>query len=392
MIISSILNPITFKDLSDGEQDPRNDNTLHNDSRVGGFMVQSYYQPFKKDETVPLIFSSDVDTDLTLKAYNPILISTTVKSFATSYAGDYPRYYFYFPVTLGADYYDKQAYFTIEQGSDLWTSEPICVKDYTDEIARRELLRIKYTNLDKVDSDISNRFVDWTAIDNTGNYMQFYIEAVNFRSDDEEEIEILDGSIKKTVISYTSFLGIKVSTGYIPVYMARKLMECSPLDVFEVNGKQYIRKGYEQSELDGNKFVSVVLSLTEKTVLGMNVDDLGIENEEDMAWHTETITEEASSNFNINYPQGYIASNIFVKHTSSSLATSNTVTAGFSNGSDELGSVMCFKSSTRPTAMQPNQIPSFDADGRIYFTIEGDAGVILKISVLFQLMPETIDD
>ena len=277
-LVSSILNPIMFKNLTGSY--PNWLNTLHANHKHATFRVLHYHQLFPKDEVVYLQFSSDSDTALTFKAWDgatEITTGITAKAMATI-TGDDTRYYFSFSVELGADYYDKDVYFTVVQGTVTLTSEPIYAANIAAELANGEIKKIKYTNLDRNYSlGLNDAFIYWDDLQSTGNYLQFYVEAQDKDLSDSDEIEILEGSQSKDVISSQLFAGQELKTGLIPDYMVRRLEACSSLDIFTVNDVQFIKEGAIESTIAGNStsFQSTI-KMTQKNVLAINIDDLGI--------------------------------------------------------------------------------------------------------------------
>ena len=102
MISSSILNSVTFKNLSGSY--PNQWNTLHSERKQGAFNVIPYCQPFNKDHTLYLQFTSEISTDVVLKSYHN---NTQVESFTSSYASSYGtgdvRYFSNFVILLDND-------------------------------------------------------------------------------------------------------------------------------------------------------------------------------------------------------------------------------------------------------------------------------------------------
>ena len=69
MLTSSVLNSVTFKDLTSGTF-PNAWNTLHADRKQAGYAVYDYCQQFDKDDVIYLQFTSDSATVPDLKVYN----------------------------------------------------------------------------------------------------------------------------------------------------------------------------------------------------------------------------------------------------------------------------------------------------------------------------------
>jgi hypothetical protein len=254
-------------------------NTLHASRYQGGNKIIPYYQKFNKDHILYLQFESDSADDIVLTPYcgTAIIETAFTESYDKSYGTSNIRYFTNFVVTLDSDYYDKEVYFKAVQGTDTLTSEPILVYDLTAELAKGTIKYVKYTNLDRVESDLDDRFIDWSILTSTGNYLDFFVEAIDIEPNDTDESEVLEGSQSKTIISASFYSGRVLKTGGIPDYMAARLGMASSLDIFMVNGIQYIKSGEISQERFGNSTLyQISLKLTQKNAIGINVDNLGV--------------------------------------------------------------------------------------------------------------------
>ena len=380
MLVSPIVNSVMFKDVSD-QTYPNKDNTLHEDLKQGGFTTLPYYQKFNNGDTLLLQFVSDSAVVPSLKIWNPGLANTIAGTLVNTITGTVTRYYYNFDINL-TSYNDSCIFFTITQGSDSLTSEPIQVLDLSDDLADGTIKYIKYNNQDRENADLSGYFVDWS----TRDHMFFYIEAQDREPNQVDESEVLEGAQSQTIISATFYTGISLKTAQVPVYMSDRMIAVTSLDVFLVNGTQYVKQGEVESEMfGGSTSVQMIISLIEKNALGINVDDLGIENTDTMEWHKEWSSDTVSANFDIEEPDGYLVSNIMIQHAGTSVPSSVNVEIGYTVAGDEIADGVIWKSASRPTAFQPNSRDNFDAASRIYFTFSGGAGYVLRIKVLFQL-------
>lgn len=292
MIASSILNSVTFKKLESYPVSfPNMWNTLHSQRSQSTNLKLSYYQKFQNNHVLYLQFISDTDSIITLKSFSGVaeiesfaiawnsgtFISTGRYTSGTHYGTDNNRYYTNFVVTLDADYKDKCVYFTATQGTNVLTSEPIFITDLTEAINNGSIKYIKYTNLDRIESDLDDRFIDWSALANTGNYLDFFIEAIDIDLSDSDSSEVLEGSQSKTILSASYYTGRTLKTSGIPDYMVARLGMASNLDIFMVNGIQYVKDGEIDQERFGNSTLyQVSINLTQKLAIGINVDSLGI--------------------------------------------------------------------------------------------------------------------
>lgn len=168
MITSSVLNAITFKNLSAGTW-PNKWNTLHENRKQGGFQILPYCQLFNKDDVVYLQFESDSATVPQIEVRNNQFTDTINGTLASSYSGDITRYFYNFEITLGANYYDKVTRLYLTQDATTLTSEPIFCEDLNDYILDGTIKKVKYTNLDRNAADLSSYWVDWSVLD----YMYF---------------------------------------------------------------------------------------------------------------------------------------------------------------------------------------------------------------------------
>ena len=193
MIASSILNSISFKNLSGSF--PNMWNTLHADRRQGNARIIPYAQKFQKDHVVYLQFMSDIPDTITLKSYYG---TVQVESFTVAYASHYGttnnRYFTNFTITLGASYYDKQITFKAAQGANTLVSEPVFITDLADLIGKGLMKYVKYTNLNRIEADLDDRMIDWSVLPSTGNYLDLYIEALDSDPNDTDKSEVLEGS------------------------------------------------------------------------------------------------------------------------------------------------------------------------------------------------------
>lgn len=387
MLSSSVLNSVTFKDLSSGTV-PNKWNTLHENRKHGGFYVKPFCQRFNKDGVVYLQFTSDSATTPVLKAYIPGANYTIILTSSANY-GD--RYFFNYSVTLGANYYDKEIYFIITQGTDVLTSEPILCEDLSADIAAGKLKYVKYSNSDRNNSDLSDYFIDWETV----SYMYFYLEASDLEVSNIDEVEVLEGSQSKTIISANLFSGLTLKTGGIPDYFVLKLSAASSLDVFEVNGIQYVKEGgVDVKQFGQSTLFEVTIKLTEKNTIGLNVDDLGItQTDTEMPIINKRNTAVTGSGWAVENPEGYNLHAVWIKHAATSAATVAEVTLGTSIGGSELidsemGSIVRADYLTTWQSFPQHFLKNPATTSNLYFSVSG-AGAIMDILVQFETVIET---
>jgi len=380
MLTSSILNSVTFKDLDGGL--PNRWNTLHENRKHGAFKIIPYCQQFNKDDVVYLQFTSDSDSDVTLTAYNPDAQTPDVQSVASSYEGDDNRYFFNFEVTLGAAYYDKKIWFVVTQDTDELRSEPIYCRDLTADLTKR-LKKIQYYNLDRNVTDLSDYWVDWSVIDE----MYFYVESVNVDPLDPDDVEILEGSQSKTIIASSLYAGEEFKTGGIPDYMEMKLKAASLLDVFLVNGIQYLRESANSERFGQSTSWVLSLNLTEKNTIGLNVDDLGIvltEEGSEMPIVTKRNVAVTTAGWQVENPEGYMLHSIWIKHAGTSVPSSAQVKVGTTVGGDELLDVVQGTiAKTDPwKTFSKHYLKDADAAYNVYVSVIG-TGAVMDIIMNF---------
>jgi hypothetical protein len=280
MLVSSILNSVTFKNLA-GNTYPHMWNTLHINRMQGTNTVKPYWQKFPKDHVLYLQFSSNINDDIVLTSYcgTTQIDIFTVKwddsgTTGSHYGTTDNRYFTNFVVTLDSDYYDKKVYFTATQGTDILTSEPVYVYDLMPELAKGTLKYIKYTNLDRNESDLDDRFIDWSILQSTGKYMDIFVDAIDIDPNDSDKNEVLEGSQSMVLIAASYHSGRVLKTGGVPDYMATRLGVASSLDVFTVNGLQYIKsEEISQERYGSSTLYQVAIRLTQKITIGINVDN-----------------------------------------------------------------------------------------------------------------------
>lgn len=384
-LVSPIPNSITFKEI--GGNYPNKWNRLHVDRKQGGWTVLNYCQKFTKDHTCYMQFvSPDDDTIPTMTVYfsNGQTLSI-IGTLADSVEGDQNRYWFNFEITFGANYYDK--YFTIKvvQGSTTLTSEPVYVYDMTEEIENGAVKYVKYSNLDRNISDLSGYFIKWDVIDNTEKYMDFFVEASDRESDNKFSNAVLDGAQSRTIIASQLYSGITFATGVIPDYMCLKLSSVIGLDVLYINDTRYIIDGdADQSITGGSTSHTYNVTLIEKNTIGINIDDLGIENTDTVEYHLDEIKSNVSADITATEPADYYTAMCFVEQKGTPIESYITVKLGYSIGSSELGQVRVYNNG-KQNPIQINQTGGLDTANTIYITVPTQAGNILEFTFNYQL-------
>lgn len=388
MLSSSVLNSVTFKNLSAGTL-PTKWNTLHSDFKQAGFYVIDYCQRFNKDDVIKLQFISDTDTAPELKSYIPALNETLGSSATSSYVGDDSRYFFNFEVTLGASYYNKNIYFTCTQDSDVLTSEPIICEDLSEDIASGFVKKIKYTNSDRENTDLPNYIVDWSIVTD----MFFYVESVLRKPKNQNNNEILEGSQSKTTVASNTFAGDIFETDVIPSYLSLKIIAASGLDVFEINGIQYVCDGFSEDPAGNSTSVQLSLDLTEKNTIGLNVDDLGITvTDTTMPIVVKRNTAVTGSGWSVSSNEGYALHSVWIKHAATSAADIAYVELGTTIGGNdlidsEMGTIEKALYSTNWMSFPQHFLKNPDASSNLYFSVSG-AGAILDIIVQLEIITE----
>ena len=380
-ITSSILNPITFKHR-DGLL-PCQWNTLHENFKLSAYKTIKYCQPFQKDGTVKLQFiSPDSDIEPTLLAFADDGTRVTIPVSSTNtVVGDITRYYFNFEFTLGSDYYDKKVYFVINQGSDYWDGEPIYTEDLTDKINNGQIRKIEYSNNDAVISDLNGYYIDFSTI--TNNSLDFYFECVDRELNPTTEREILEATENDVLISSTSKSGVIVSTGIIPSYVYWKLQTACGLDEVLINDREYIVNNIEQETVGGSTSVQATITTTDKFVLGINTDDLGVSSETERDIMNKEYLSQTSS-FNVERQKGYSLHQILITHSGTSSSNDATVICGNSLGSGEyIDSISgLIANDNKIHSFIPHHTPDPTSAGQVYFGISG-SGVSLNIYIQF---------
>lgn len=279
MLASSIVNSVMFKNIPASVTYPNNENTLHKDLKHGQCRIIPYYQKFPKDHPLKLQFMSDVpDTLLIEYMIGNAVVNDDSAEYSTHYGTTNNRYYFNYSMILGSWIYDKKFWIRVTQGTDVLTSEPIECKDISKELSSGLLKYIQYSNLDRIESDLDNRLVDWYALDD--GFMDMFIEAIDAAPNDNDSIEILEGSQSKTVLSASYFTGKELQTGPMPDYMMTKIGAISNLDVFMINEIQYIKTdSFDISRFGNSTSYQGSMKLTQKYAIGINVDNIGISGE-----------------------------------------------------------------------------------------------------------------
>lgn len=382
-IVSPILNSVSFKTV--GGTYPNKWNRLHSDRKQGGFTVLNYCQKFPKDHPLYMQFiSPDDDTVPTMIIYfNDGSTKTIVGTLADKVIGDQTRYWFNFNISLTTDYYDQVFTIKVGQGATVLTSEPVYVYDMAEDIEKGIMRYCKYTNLDRNVADLDGYFVRWSVIDNTGNYLDFFIEASDRESSNTSSSAILEGAQSRTIIASKLYSGISLKTDILPEFMILKLTSAVLLDQFYLNDIQYVIDGdADQAIVGGSTSNTAEIALKEKNTLGINVDDLGIE---DMAQSgvINRVFEGVSADFDLEKHERYVLHTVLVRHNGLSSGNDATVTCGNSIGSSEY--IDSFSGLIKDDGKFHSFIPHNSPDlnfGRLYFGISG-SGVVLDVYVQF---------
>ena len=380
MLASPIVNAIMFKDI-ETQTYPNKSNFLHANYKQANAKILPYHQRFNNSETVYLQFVSDSNAAPSLTIYNPTPQAPIAGTLVNTIVGTTTRYYYNYSLDLTA-YNDKKISMTITQGAVTLTSEPVCVSSVTEDLANGTLRYIKYNNSDRDNADLSGNFVDWENRD----YMFFYVEGQDVEPNQTDESVVLKGAQSDVIVSATLFTGVVFKTAEVPVYMLDRLAAVTSLDTFLMNNKQYVKNGEVEADLfGGSTSVQVSINLTEKNAIGVNIDDLGIEDTDMTEWHKENSVDGVIANYSITEPDGYLVSDIMIQADGTSVPVTTNVDIGYTVAGTEIATGPVAKASTYPTIFDAQRRASFSGASTIYFTFTGAAGYVLNIKVLFQL-------
>ena len=390
MLISSVVNSISFKRLPGAL--PSRFNTLQRNRQVGQYRVIDYVQKFQSGENIKMQFMSDIATDITIEIYDMFdsLISTTTQAYAISYSGIDSRYFFNYELSISEANYDKciylRVYQTKEDADYDIISEPLMSTDLTEDIAAGRIMKIEYKNLDRI-SDSDDYFVDWSIIQS----MFFYVEAVNFAPTTKNEVQALQGVKTETILSSLTYSGNELKTGAIPDYLSLKLITASSLDIFLINERQMISQGgASEAQFGQSTLLQTSINFTDKHVIGLNLDDLGIESEiiNEMAIISKNNSSVTTTGWTVEVPAGYMVHTVQITHSDTSVATTSYVKLGTSSGGDDLidaiqGEIIRTeynRAANKWKIFPKHYLRSADAATNLYFTVTG-AGSVLSIFV-----------
>ena len=381
MIISSIANEITFKNLKSGNY-PNSDNTLHEDLKHGNRLIIPYYQKreYNPGSSALVQFSSDSNEVPVLKAYynhdGSGEFDETTGSLVSTRGTTDVRYYFNFTIDLSVTFYDnKKVYFILTQGTDTLTSEPVFCSDFTDWIAKGRLKWIYYANLDSRNSELDSRFIDW---ENLGvDYLKILVDCVNVDPNNTDKIELLEGSQSNTIVSAKNFAGNILATDLLPEYMVKKLQVISSLDYFAVNDTEYVKNSSDAKSESRNTSQTLTLNLTQKNAIGINVDSLGGLESSGAVTYVDQKTNK-TTDYDIALLSGYFVGYALIKHSPAS-AGDAVVSIGHTIGGTDIVNAQTVTLGTAyklPCSTDPSTF------NRIYITIAG-VGVSLDITIVF---------
>lgn len=385
-LVSPIPNSITFKET--GGTYPNKWNRLHSDRKQSGWTVLDYCQKFPNNHTVYLQFvSPDDNTVPTMIIYfNDGTTEEIIGSLADSVEGDQNRYWFNFVVSLDSAYYNKKVTIKVTQGSTTLTSEPVYVYDMSEDIENGKIKYFKYTNLDRNIADLNGYFVKWDVLTSTGKYMDFFIEASDRESENKSSNAILESSQSRTIIASKLSSGISFETGIIPDYMCLRLTSVIQLDVCYINDIQYVIEGDpDQAIVGGSTSHSYTVSLIEKNTLGINIDDLGIENTDTVEYHLDEVQTNISADTTATEPANYYTAMCFIEQIGTPVEDFITVKLGYTSGGSEFGQVRVYNNN-RQNPVQINQAAGdLNTDNTIYVTVPSQAGSVLEFTFNYQL-------
>lgn len=391
MLVSSVLNSITFKSLAGSY--PSRANRLHNDYTRAGVTTIKYYQKFNNSDIIPLQFSSDSEIVPQLISFNEAneVIAYIPGTLVSSYTGATNRYYFNFSVVLDYKYSDQKVRFEIRQGSDYLNSEPICVSDISEEIETGTIKKIQYANYD-VNGFADSYFTDWSVLD----FMFFYVHSSeSYRP--EGTIDVLDDVNYKTNIAAKLFAAIEIKTDPIPDYLAEKMIAASMLDLFTINDVQYIASEVGDKEQFGkSSLYQLTLNLTEKSTVGLNADDILIQkqiNNQDVIQvkKNQNVT---GSGWQVENPAGYMLHSIQIKHNNTSAADLAVVKCGTVIGGNDIidefqGEIERSEYSNKFKNYPIHFLKTENAPYNLYFNVSG-AGSDLTIICNFDTITPSI--
>jgi hypothetical protein len=381
MINSSILNPISFKNINGLL--PNRWNTMHNDLPSGAFYIKKYFQIFDYGDIVQFQIQSDDSTIPTCRVYaNNLLIETISGTLASSYEGDEgSRYFFNYSIEFDSAYNNKEITIKVTKDSDLLQSEPIKLKDMSIVLNSARYKRIEYTNYDRNSSDFNDFSMDWSVITTTDKLLYFYVEAIDDEINNEDTITTLDGCQSKKIIAANFTPGCIFKTSGIPFYVSAKLTAASSLDYFAINSIEYVKTdGISTERLGNSTLFQATLTLVEKNSLGINVDNLTITETDSMENEiSNTIITGVLTDTTVSTPDGFGLHYIRIKHNTNSSGNNATVMCGSTVGGDEY--IVAEAGEIISGQSQSYDLHDTDSDN-IYFTISG-TGIILDIFVQF---------
>lgn len=389
MLTSPYLNSVTFKNTSGIY--PNRYNRLHSDRKQGGNTVMDYCQKYPNGHTIILQFISESPDDVSLNIYGNALVGTLVSSYAASVTGDVTRYWFNFELELTSEYHNSRIFLEAVQGADKLTSEPIHVSNLSELIEKGDIVYFKYTNLDRINSDLDNRFVNWAALTNIDSSMDLFVEGILIQPNDTDDVELIDGSQQVFTASSVYFSGNNFQSDRIPDYLATKLGLITSLDEYSINGISYAKPGsIEIENIDGSTFQGVSISLTEKISIGLNVDNTDEQTTDIMEWHKEDRRGKdginpAISSYTVIEPDGYLTLAVMARQIGNPVSDPIIITFGYDGtGTNDIGQLRVYNNS-KIHSLQINRRKSFTSSSTIYIGIPSVAGNSLEISFNFQL-------
>lgn len=355
---------------------PSPDNTFHADQvRPGGFKKDFYIPVYPTDSPIiqaKVLYSQTFDIQ-----YSEDCWKTWTKYKDSTLKTTGPTYDYHEVVIDFADFSCKTVQFWIRilasNGNPLedWYSEPVKILPVEDE----NLLLIEFFN-NYLENEDNLFHVDYS----TGITHQIRIYGTLLEYKAAGEVSVFDNQQELTKILGEVKRQMTLKTDPIPAYLAEMLWVAMQHDHFYINETEYVCEQAPEYENNIGGLAGFSVTLTQRTVLGLNAHDIGFQC--DATTNSDTMVlqiEDASGMNTLAVPAGYMIGYISgVRKTGDPV-----IIAGRTPGGTDLLENMSLNSTDNiyDVADLGQKLNASDSGGSLYIGISG-AGATADITVL----------
>ncbi len=264
-----------------------------------------------------------------------------------------------------------------------WRSEEFSVKDLTEELSNRDLVKVNWTNT-AVSEDYNNFQVSYKHSLMNFCYVKGITKTPTTTSESTEHVEQTGTILLESKI----MRAWQFETDPIPYHVCEQLLLAAGHFAFTINNEQYTVAEPSIEDVDGSVTLKTLnMTVTEVSALGLNSNNRGLDGGDAPAIPTANVELMKLTNITtqttFNLPAGYLIQAIIVSQNPSSTVSfdiriGETLGAGdivqYDFGSVGLG--------TKPQVFTTATYISDTADTTIYVECIGAAGKSADVNIL----------